>query len=47
MEYGGGKEKNRFGLPENRDEEFDERTLEEAIRNGRRREFAVLASLNA
>jgi hypothetical protein len=36
-----------FGLPEDRDDEFDARALEEAIRNNRRREFDELAHLNA
>jgi hypothetical protein len=37
----------RFGLPEDGDNEFDERVLEEAIRQNRRREFAELAQLNS
>ena len=36
-----------FGLPEDRDDEFDARALEEAIRSNRRREFAELSKLNA
>lgn len=37
----------RFGLPEDRADGFDERALEEAIRANRRRELAALAELNA
>ena len=33
-------------LPENGSAEFDEKALEEAIRNHRRDEFAALAQLN-
>ncbi len=33
-------------LPENGRDEFDEKALEEAIRNHRREEFAALAQLN-
>ena len=36
----------RFGLPEDRDDEFDGRALEQAIRENRRREFAELANLD-
>ncbi len=45
MEYGGGL-RERAALPEDRDDGFDERALERAIRQNRRREFAELAQLN-
>jgi hypothetical protein len=43
----GGMTIERFGLPEDREAEFDARALEQAIRENRRREFAELAKLNA
>lgn len=39
--------KGTFGLPEDRADGFDERALENAIRENRRREFAALAQLDA
>ncbi len=36
----------RFDLPEDRNDEFDEQALQEAIERNRRREFAELAQLN-
>lgn len=43
----GGITIDRFGLPEDREDEFDARALEQAIRENRRRELAELATLNA
>ena len=45
MQHGGTLQE-RYKLPENLDDGFDERALERAIRENRERELAALAQLN-